>query len=96
MVTGGDPRRGKEELRRHGCISCHTIPGVPGATALVGPPLDHIASRPYVAGMLTNTPSNMREWIMHPQAVKPKNAMPDLGVQDDDARHMTAYLYTLE
>jgi cytochrome c len=96
MVTGGDPKRGKDALRHHGCGACHSIPGVPGANALVGPPLEHVASRAYVAGMLPNTPDNMREWIMHPQSVKPKNAMPDLGIRDDDARHITAYLYTLE
>lgn len=96
MATGGDPRRGKEEIRHHGCGSCHTIPGVAGASALVGPPLDHMAKRSYIAGVLPNTPENMRAWIMHPQAVKPKNAMPDVGLDDEDAKHITAYLYTLE
>jgi len=95
QATGGDPVRGREEIRHHGCGACHSIPGVPGATALVGPPLDHMASRAYVAGMLPNTADNMREWIMHPQKVKPKNAMPDMGVDEKDARDITAYLYTL-
>src|SRR3954451_22853491 len=80
QATGGDPRRGRQEIRNHGCASCHSIPGVPGAHALVGPPLDHIASRAYLAGMLPNSPDNMREWLMHPQRVKPKNAMPDVGL----------------
>jgi cytochrome c1 len=55
-----------------------------------------MASRSYVAGMLPNSPDNLRRWIMHPQEVKPKNAMPDVGVSEEEARHMTAYLYTLE
>lgn len=96
MVTGGDPERGKEEIRAHGCGACHSIPGVPGAHALVGPPLDHMASRAYVAGTLPNSPDNMREWIMHPQRVKPKNAMPDVGLTEASARDITAFLYTLE
>ena len=96
MLTGGDPVRGKEEIRHHGCGSCHSIPGVPGAHALVGPPLDHMASRGYVAGMLPNTADNLRTWIMHPQAVKPRNAMPDVGLSEPDARDIAAYLYTLE
>lgn len=96
MATGGDPRRGRAEIRRHGCGACHSIPGVPGATALVGPPLDHMASRAYVAGMLPNSPDNMRAWLMHPQQIKPRNAMPDLGLSDTDARDITAFLYTLE
>jgi cytochrome c1 len=55
-----------------------------------------MASRAYVAGMLPNTPDNMREWIMHPQRIKPKNAMPEVGLSESDARDITAYLYTLE
>jgi cytochrome c len=95
-VTGGSPSRGKDEIRRRGCGSCHTIPGVPGAHALAGPPLDHMASRAYVAGMLPNTADNLRAWIMHPQRIKPNNAMPDVGLSETDARDITAYLYTLE
>jgi putative membrane protein len=96
MITGGDPGRGREEVREHGCGSCHTIPGVPGATAIVGPPLTGIARRAYIAGALPNTPANMRAWITHPQKVKPNNAMPDVPMTDEDARDITAYLYTLD
>jgi cytochrome c1 len=69
---------------------------VPGATALVGPPLDHMARRAYVAGTLPNNPDNMRAWLMHPQQLKPNNAMPDVGLSETDARDITSYLYTLE
>ena len=34
-------------------------------------------------------------WIKHPQQIDPKNVMPDMGVNDQDARDITAYLYTL-
>lgn len=96
MVTGGNPDRGRMQAREHGCGSCHTIPGVPGATALVGPPLDKMAKRAYIAGTLPNTPSNLREWVAHPQKVKPNNAMPEVSMTDDDVRDITAYLYTLD
>jgi cytochrome c len=96
MITGGDPRHGKDEVRRYGCPACHTIPEIPGANALVGPPLDHMASRSYLAGTLPNTPDNMRTWILHPQGVKPGNAMPDTGMSEASARDITAFLYTLE
>ena len=36
------------------------------------------------------------EWIMHPQKVKPRNAMPDVGLTDGSARDITAFLDTLE
>lgn len=95
-VVGGDPAAGEAALLRYGCGSCHTIAGVPGARGLVGPPLTGIGERAYIAGILPNTPDNMATWIMHPQAIAPGNAMPDLGVSDEDARDMVAYLYSTQ
>ena len=39
--------------------------------------------------------SHMVKWIQHPQAVDPKNVMPELGITDQEARDISAYLYTL-
>lgn len=95
QLTGGDPTRGRELIQQHGCGACHTIPGVRGATALVGPPLNGIADRMFLAGQLPNTPDNMKRWIREPQAIEFGTAMPDMGVTEGDARHIAAYLYTL-
>lgn len=95
LLTGGDPYRGRDQIRRYGCDSCHTIPGVRTADALVGPPLTGIALRTYLAGRLENTPENMQRWIRHPWAVDARTAMPDMGVTERDARDIAAYLYTL-
>lgn len=95
-MTGGSPQRGKAAIGRYGCGSCHTIPGVEGASALVGPNLDQVASRMYVAGVLPNTPDNMIRWVQHPRDVDPLTAMPNLGVTDGDARDIVSYLYTLK
>ncbi len=95
-MTGGSTRRGAEAISRYGCGTCHTIPGVPGATALVGPNLQQVASRVYLAGVLTNTPDNMVRWIQRPRDVDPLTAMPNLGVTDEDARDIASYLYTLK
>jgi len=38
----------------------------------------------------------MARWIQHPQQIDPKNAMPELGVTDDDAHNIVAFLYTLK
>ena len=94
-VTGGDDRRGREFIDRYGCGSCHTIPGIARARGHVGPPLEGIAQRSYLGGVLPNTPDNMILWIRYPQKVDPRTAMPDLGVSDPEARDMAAYLYTL-
>jgi cytochrome c2 len=95
QLTGGDPDRGVSAIGRYGCASCHTIPGIRGADALVGPPLTRIASRSYLAGQLQNTPSNMVRWIQHPQHVEKGTVMPEMGVTENDARDIAAYLYTL-
>jgi cytochrome c len=95
QLTGGDPDRGVSAIGRYGCASCHTIPGIRGANALVGPPLTRIAYRSYLAGELQNTPSNMVRWIQHPQQVEKGTVMPEMGVTENDARDIAAYLYTL-
>lgn len=95
IITGGDVQRGKIATVRYGCQSCHTIPKIEGANATVGPPLDRIAVRQYLGGHLQNTPDNMVKWIQHPQLVDPKNVMPELGVTDQDAKDIAAFLYTL-
>jgi putative membrane protein len=95
-LTGGDPGRGLITIRQHGCPSCHTIPGVPGAYGLVGPPLGGIASRVYIAGMLPNTPENMMRWIQAPQEVNQHTAMPNMGITEPEARDIVGYLYTLK
>ena len=51
-LTGGEPRRGKQVIRQYGCTSCHIIPGIREANALVGPSLEQIASRMDMAGFL--------------------------------------------
>jgi cytochrome c2 len=77
------------------CAACHRVPGVPGAVGNVGPSLQGIARRQIVAGKLPNSPANMVRWLMHPQQVSPGTAMPELGLTEDQAGKIAAYLYTL-
>jgi cytochrome c2 len=94
--TGGEPKRGEAVIAKYGCGGCHTIPGIRNAKALVGPPLEHMASRSYVAGVLKNNPENIVRWIINPPAVDSKTAMPRLGLSEPEARDAAAYLYTLK
>jgi cytochrome c2 len=96
VVPGGDPRRGVQLLQAYGCHSCHNIPGVPGAWGNVGPPLTKVAVRTYLGGRIVNTPENMIRWITNPKAIDEKTAMPATGISTADARHVVAYLYTLQ
>jgi cytochrome c len=98
-VAGGDPRLGREALHNYGCIACHAVPGertVGGLNSSVGPSLDSFSTRSFVAGSLANTDENLISWIVNPQAIRPGSAMPNLGVSETDARHITAFLYSLD
>jgi cytochrome c2 len=68
---------------------------VRGARGKIGPPLDNIGRRVYLAGMLVNSPDEMARWIRAPKSIKPQTAMPDLGVTVADANDMSAYLSRL-
>lgn len=94
-VENGDVDQGRQLIAAYGCGSCHTIPGIRGANAHVGPPLTDWSQRQYIAGNLPNTPENLSAWIMNPQAIEPGTAMPVLGVTEEEVVHISAYLYTL-
>ena len=96
LTHGGNAARGKELIRSYGCGSCHTIPRVPGAEAIVGPSLQGEATRAYIAGVVPNSPENMIRWIMDPPSIDDKTAMPNLHVSATDARDIAAYIYTLQ
>lgn len=94
-VVGGDAVVGQELVTDYGCGACHDIPGIPGANATVGPPLDEWAERGYIAGALPNRPGNLVAWLMNPQAIEPGTAMPDLLISEQEALDISAYLYSL-
>jgi cytochrome c len=95
QLTRGEPSRGRVAIQRYGCGACHEVHGVDGANGLVGPSLNGIGSRMYLAGRLPNSPDNMMRWVRDPQSVSNGTVMPNLNVSENDARDIAAYLYTL-
>lgn len=91
----GDAMAGRDALQQYVCVTCHAIPGVPGARHHVGPSLAGMADRSRIAGVLPNTPDNMRQWLLDPQQIKPGTAMPNLRLREQDARDIAAFLQTL-
>ena len=94
-VYNADASHGNTLIKTSGCGACHTVPGVTGATGSVGPSLQGFADRSYVAGVLPNEPGGVVRWLVNPTAHSPQTAMPDLGLTEEDARDIAAYLYTL-
>jgi cytochrome c2 len=92
-MPGASAARGGRLIESYGCGSCHTIAGIAGADAHVGPPLRDLVRRRVIAGRLANTPQNLTRWIAHPQQVDPGNVMPDLGLSEQQAADIALYLY---
>ena len=64
----------------------------------VGPNLGGVASRTKIAaGAVTiNSPDDLKKWILNPAALKPGTAMPNVGLTDDEATKIVAFLETLK
>ncbi len=95
-VAGGDAARGERLITQFQCGSCHAIPGIAGATGGAGPDLAAFGKRSYIAGRIPNQPDQLSAWLLDPPAMKPGTMMPKLAMSPEDARHMAAYLYTLD
>jgi cytochrome c1 len=93
-VPGAEPDQAPSLMKAYGCGACHTIPGIRGADATVGPPLGGFGDRRTVGGVLPNTPENLVRWLRDPQAVSPGTLMPNLGLGEPQARDIAAYLYS--
>jgi cytochrome c1 len=87
---------GKDLIRAYGCQTCHQIPGVVGAVGTIGPSLDQIGDKYYLAGELPNSSENLRLWIQHPHAINSRTVMPDMNVTDADAADIASFLETLK
>ncbi|MDQ8732167.1 c-type cytochrome [Bradyrhizobium sp. LHD-71] len=95
-TVNGDPAKGRDLVAAVGCGVCHTIPGIPGATGIVGPPLTTFARRTYIAGIVPNEPTALSAWVSNAPSLLPQTAMPRLPISHDDATHIVAFLYTLQ
>jgi cytochrome c oxidase subunit II len=96
--------RGKEVFFEAACFACHAIDGAEHdgleAVGVVGPNLTNIGERQIIgAGVLDNTPENMRAWIRNPDDPKPGALMPPhppQRISDEDLDALVAYLESLQ
>jgi cytochrome c oxidase subunit 2 len=88
-------RAGEHVFMTSACASCHRIAGTP-ADGTVGPDLTHLATRTTLAaGTIPNSPGELAAWISNPQAIKPGDHMPDLGLPRSKVAEIVAYLESL-
>jgi cytochrome c len=98
LEPGSPAALGQQIIATKPCVGCHTIPGIPGANGTVGPNLAGVASRPRIAGgAVPNAgPDDLKAWILNPPGLKPGTAMPNVGLTDQEATNIAAYLETLK
>jgi cytochrome c oxidase subunit II len=90
------PAKGAEVFGEKNCVNCHSIAGLM-TRGRVAPDLTHVGSRTTLAaGTLANTPENLAKWLKNPQSVKRGVLMPDIGLNTDQIKYLTAYLEGLK
>jgi cytochrome c oxidase subunit II len=88
-------RAGYQLFMTSQCASCHQLRGT-SARGLIGPDLTHLATRyTLAADTIRNTPRNLENWIANPQAIKPGDRMPDLGLPRSEVNEIATYLESL-
>lgn len=94
-VMGADKLTAEDIIRRHSCMGCHIIPGIPEAQGTIGPSLKDLGSRRRIAGgALSNTPKNLRLWLKNPKDVK-TTMMPNTGLTDPELDVLVKFLQDL-
>jgi len=77
------------------CGGCHAIRGTE-AVGAHAPDLTHLNSRRMIAaGLLTNTPDHLVQWITHAQDLKPGARMPSMELSTTEIAALSAFLSTL-
>jgi cytochrome c oxidase subunit 2 len=90
---GPEYAAGEKLWTSKGCLACHSLNAVDAPKGMVGPNLANVGARTYIAaGSLKNTDENLARWIRDPHQIKKGVLMPNLGVTEDEARALVAYL----
>jgi cytochrome c oxidase subunit 2 len=80
------------QFMSEGCDACHALRGTP-ARGAIGPDLTHVGSRTTLAALtIPNTRAGLAAWLRDPQAIKPGNRMPALGLSSSDINALVDYL----
>ncbi len=101
-VPGADlVARGKALMRRSGCLGCHSYRGRGG---VLGPDLTHEGDKEVHDFDYSHVPPGVEhtpyQWFVQhfldPGAVSPGSIMPGMGLAEEDARALAAYMLSLK
>lgn len=95
----GDITRGRELFHTMGCVACHEPEAgyaAPNAIAGVAQPAIQFHSKPLGQSGAKYRREWLADYIQHPIDYRPSGLMPDLGVSDQEAADLAAYLIPKE
>jgi cytochrome c oxidase subunit 2 len=96
VVETSVEKKGEEVFQR--CMACHTIEGTLSASLpgpKIGPNLSNFGNRRILgAGTRANSVQNLRQWINHPETIKPGSLMPGQALNPDELEAVIAYIRT--
>lgn len=93
--SGGPAVAAGRALFMERCAGCHAVRGTEAA-GQHGPDLTHLGARRLIAaGLMSNTPAHLTDWIVNAQRHKPGARMPSMPLDGDERRHLGAFLHIL-
>ena len=95
VVPLASVERGKAAIRRVGCGSCHTIPGIGWPEGKSAPALEGMDRRGLIAGQLPNRPDVLAAFVRNAPALVPGTSMPAMPLTEREATDVAAYLYEI-
>jgi cytochrome c oxidase subunit 2 len=88
-------REGKEVFLSQTCVNCHRVRSAPAQGGYAAD-LTHLMDRQTLpAGMVSNTPANIRCWLNNRGSIKPGCLMPAFGLSNREYDRIVDYLPTL-
>jgi cytochrome c oxidase subunit 2 len=94
-VENPEDRAGRSAFLAQSCVNCHRVRGT-RALGGYAPDLTHLMGRrTLAAGMVENSPENLRSWVADPQPIKPGCLMPAFGLGEREREDIVHYLLTL-
>ena len=89
-------RDGRDLFLAQSCVNCHRVRGTT-AKGTYAPDLTHLMSRQTLAaGMVPNSPEELRKWLIDPRQTKQGCLMPAFGLTERQVDQIVNYLLTLK
>ena len=91
----GNAAAAKAHMEKYACQACHVIPGM-GEGGALGPDLTGFAVRTTLNGRVQKNPQAVAAYLLNPTAVDAQTSMPAVGLSEEEAKDIAAFLETLK